>query len=49
MVTFQEMFDTLIHEWAHCTGWTHAHSSFTDHDANWGVHMSAAYRAAVED
>jgi hypothetical protein len=48
-VTYGEMQDCLMHEWAHAMAWTPEHSSVTDHDAAWGVAYSRTYAAVVED
>lgn len=47
-VTELEMYDSLIHEWAHCLSWNPSHS-LEDHDAQWGVAYARCYNAVEAD
>ncbi len=43
----QVMFDTLLHEWAHCLSWQETRG-VTDHSLEWGLAMSRIYTAMVD-
>lgn len=46
--TRAEVFDSLVHEWAHCLAWGPSHS-LEDHDALWGVAYAKCYNAVEAD
>lgn len=45
-LTWNSTWQVLIHEWAHCTGWTEGHQVM-DHGAEWGLSVARCYQAAV--
>lgn len=43
--SWDSLWESLLHEWAHCLAWCEGHQSLDDHDALWGVAYAMVYKA----